>query len=228
LKKQYQQLLQIYHHSERFTEFGGVWESHGKDKNLERFFFLEAPGMRKKQIDNVFYADGDVTVLATRNATIVRPAECDGLVSMGGGGMKAPGYDWLAWAGSAILSQRMLADFLSFAVEIYEKAEYTAVLEEKCIKKKYVTDMTVWNMFIIVATDPSLAEVWKWNFTKHSLPERKHFSYRFCDGQIFGFDHSRGYERGNMSNLLSVHFQGAEGKKLLAGFGATCKSSSSF
>jgi hypothetical protein len=79
-------------------------------QNLGHFFFLEAL-VRKKQIDNAFYGDGDVAVVAALNATI-RPAQCDGLVSLGRtDNLMATTYHWSAWAGSVILSQIMLADF---------------------------------------------------------------------------------------------------------------------
>ena len=191
--------------SEQLIEFRKVYMPWGmrepwERQNTERYFIL-AEYMRKMSLEKVYYADSDVALLNT-----IFDA-CDNSLSIRTNNpvMKWHTYDWVAWAGTSSLTLNVLTDFLQFAIDMY-RPEFIKWLEFKRDTRPYVTDMTLWYLFI-GASDASLAKEWDWPDVY--LPKTN--KHNFCDTLTQGFAHQGGYtmtDGGVVPTHKSMHFQG--------------------
>lgn len=179
-------------------------------QNTERFFVL-ARYMEIEGLPLVFYADSDVVLLVPVSTGLWgdHTRKCDSVLSLQHNGpiMKWGTGDWVAWAGSSVLSQTILKDFTNFAVAIYQD-EFIKWLEIKHRNWPYVCDMSLWYLFV-GTSDKKISKDWEW--PNPNLPNTS--QHHFCDILDFGFAHVGGYTKDENSGKIipthkSIHFQG--------------------
>jgi hypothetical protein len=178
----------------KFIQYYKPWglQEPWEQQNTERYFIL-AKYMKSRHIFMIFFADSDVAVLVPITHTLWNTSNvCDCMVSLQNNSliMKWKTGDWVAWAGTSILSNEILQDFIQFATRLYQ-GKYVKLLEYQRDNWPYVNDMTLWYLFI-GASDNELAKAWEWpKWPKHLLPNTT--QYHFCDINSMGFVHQGGY-----------------------------------
>jgi len=154
-------------------------------ENMERYFaVLEV--MTSLNLRKIFYADSDVAVLvsvrkALAHLTLERRHEslkraehaatytddrCDAWLvfdddqdKLG----KSNAFAWANWWGTALVSRDVLADFLRFAVALYESDEaVNTILDIKRRKVPYVCDMTLAYLYRVAASAQLRADMATW------------------------------------------------------------------
>ncbi|EKX32406.1 hypothetical protein GUITHDRAFT_121411 [Guillardia theta CCMP2712] len=188
-------------------------------ENIERFFYIAAFAL-DRHLQRVFYTDTDVALL-TRVSDLKLPKSCDYLVSIPKQTFES--YFWVVWAGTALLDQQVLMQFLRFVLRIYSSPQVMALLTTKERIAPYVCDMSLWFLFAISA-DPGLASLVS---SPASLPLPKPANRsRACDLVALGFDHMHAHtrkgfvldrdtltawdsEQKERKRIKSVHFQGS-------------------
>lgn len=178
-------------------------------RNTERYFII-SQYMKKEQLDLIFFADSDVVVLTKVSVDLLnKDRVCEGMLILqhNAPNMKWKTGDWVAWAGTSILTQPILDDFTHFANKMYHE-DFIHWLELKRDNWPFVTDMSLWYLFV-GASDKLWAVDWEW--PNPYLPStNKHV---FCDIMDLGFSHLGGYEKKEGYNKItpthkSIHFQG--------------------
>ncbi|EKX46388.1 hypothetical protein GUITHDRAFT_107591 [Guillardia theta CCMP2712] len=220
----------------KLEEFRGVYKPWGSSEpyerqNSERFFFMYALMLQRDWTD-VFYTDSDVLLLTRLNDLKIY-RHCDSALSL----PATPFHknfstlDWVAWAGTGLLSRPILYDYMNFAITIYKYPKGVELLTMKKEKAPYVCDMTLWYLYVSQA-DRKLGREWGvpsldcWKSDEHQ-------ARRLCDIKEYGFDHRHGHREAGFrfkafpalraqqlrrsqggeqewSDLKSIHFQGGK------------------
>ena len=222
----------------KLEEFRGVYKPWGslepyERQNSERFFFMYALMLQRNWTD-IFYTDSDVLLLTRLNdLTIYR--HCDSALSL----PATPFHknfstlDWVAWAGTGLLSRTILDDYMNFAIAIYKHPKDVELLTLKKEKAPYVCDMTLWYLYVS-QVDRKLGREWGVP-TLDCWKSDEHQARRLCDIKEYGFDHRHGHREAGFrfqgfpalraqqlvrsqgvgepqewSDLKSIHFQGGK------------------
>jgi hypothetical protein len=180
--------------------------------------------MQVEGLDRVFFADSDVPLLTRVGPELLGPG-CDSMVSMQNSSarMQWGARYWSVWAGTAVLTREVLADFLPFAHALFAPP-YLRVLKAKAKARPFVCDMTLWYLFV-VRTDAARAAAWGYRAGRYALPPVRR-GLHFCDSVEAGFVHNGGFEviegkNGSKSAVKpvewakSLHFQGRFKKTFL-------------
>lgn len=192
---------------------------------IERFFFLEV-FMEARGFGHIFYMDSDATLMSKLEVSDF-PHGCEALLPMKAstGPTNFHDYGWSLYIGlGSMLSKAVLSDFTPFVSKLYENS--SDVLEEKFEKRPYVTDMTIWYLYAIAASETfreESAAVASRNFTDR-LPATT--QRQFCDARNAKFV-SNGLRlwqwqiRKNQTHSgkklpRNIHFQGAN-KRMMEG-----------
>jgi hypothetical protein len=177
------------------------WERH----NTERFFVLRRY-MEARGLETIMYVDSDVVIRDPSARDL--PKGCDAVLSLQTDKselMKWKSNDWVAWAGTSVLSKRVLDDFLAFVEAMYDEP-HLRLLRHKRDTAPYVCDMTLWYLYAGAAS-PELAKRWEWpdDLQLPATPQRT-----LCDGGANGLDHQHGHLRADGARLKTLHYQGGE------------------
>ena len=115
--------------------------------------------MRLNRIETGIHVDTDVVVtMATRVRLPWMDPRCDSCISKldAINGSRRCG-DWYAWAGTSVLTQRVLREFVHFSLHLYRR-RYLQSIWSDGVYKSYpqgFNDMTSWYLFAVVA-DPKV------------------------------------------------------------------------
>lgn len=221
---------EYYHQDNALTRFMQDYQPWGMNEpwerqNQERFFLLRR-FMVLHHMSKVFYMDSDVVLV---NASFLFQSntqdECDAVLSLRTDLqqtttiMQWATNDWVAWAGSAILSRHVLDEYLLFVQTMYT-SPYLLTLEHKRHVAPYVCDMTLWYLYAGAASE-ALRHAWGWpspSSTGMQLLVPSTHPRRICDGNtMYHIDHKHGHLRPphERSMLATIHYQGSERESII-------------
>ena len=193
---------------------------------MERFFYLQY-FMEVRGLDRILYFDSDAAMMSQVDATLTDPT-CDGVLPMHdriGQSKSVADYAWSIWIGTgSVLSTAVLSDFNTFVVKAYETNSSHNVLRTKFEKKPFVTDMTLWYLYLIASSQLFREE---YAHDQHLMlmqqlpPTPQHV---FCDTAKVGFSDLQyvkwkrlGYHRKKRGRPRNIGFHGLD-KGYLKGF----------
>ena len=134
--------------------------------NLERFFVMHEY-MRRRRVPAAMLMDSDAALLSSASEAQrwmrARPLPCDSAIM--GANPQLPmthAPTWRMWAGTSLLSLRVLHDFLRFAIRVYHPATMSRIAAASKAKtvpvfERYWQDMMSWYLFAAVA-DSAIGE----------------------------------------------------------------------